>query len=143
MSTRTPSILISPESFWCMPPSILMSVDLPAPFSPTSPWTSPRRIENVTSCNARTPGNRLQICTISQTRSSTCPTSFLSSWIPSIAPIQYEDWAGWPRPDAPAPPFSHFHKLAFGMAPLPLGTTCRAVTTPDLCYFAMNLSTLS
>src|SRR3984957_7838901 len=38
-----------------------MSVDLPAPFSPTTARTSPRSICRHTSCKARTPGNALEI----------------------------------------------------------------------------------
>src|SRR5215218_1622028 len=37
----------------------LISVDLPAPFSPTSAWTSPRATANDTSSSATTPGQRL------------------------------------------------------------------------------------
>src|SRR6185436_13061118 len=38
---------------------ILTSVDLPEPFSPTRPCTSPARRSKSTSCSARTPGNDL------------------------------------------------------------------------------------
>ena len=41
------------------PPTIFISVDLPAPFSPTSPRISPRRTSNETSSSARTPGEHL------------------------------------------------------------------------------------
>ena len=43
------------------PVTILMSVDLPAPFSPTSACTSPARRSNETSRNACTPENDLLI----------------------------------------------------------------------------------
>ncbi len=36
-----------------------MSVDLPAPFSPTRPWTVPRRTSIETPSSAFTPGNAL------------------------------------------------------------------------------------
>src|SRR2546421_6676534 len=42
-----------------MPESSFMSVDLPAPFSPTSASTSPRRSSMCMSCSARTPGKLL------------------------------------------------------------------------------------
>ena len=41
-----------------------MSVDLPAPFSPMSPTTSPGLISIDTSLSAWTPGKRLSIRTI-------------------------------------------------------------------------------
>ena len=42
MSTGSPSIRISPWSGRCTPERILISVDLPAPLSPTRPSASPR-----------------------------------------------------------------------------------------------------
>src|ERR1700761_9022602 len=36
-----------------------MSVDLPAPFSPSSTWTSPAFTSKLTFCSATVPGNRL------------------------------------------------------------------------------------
>src|ERR1700738_943604 len=48
-----------PESAGCAPARIFISVDLPAPFSPTSAWTSPARTSNVTPSSARTPGHVL------------------------------------------------------------------------------------
>src|ERR1051325_7036223 len=45
---------------------MLMSVDLPAPFSPTSAWTSPRWRSNETRSGASTPGKRLVIWRISR-----------------------------------------------------------------------------
>ena len=48
------------------PPSTLISVLLPAPFSPTRARTSPRRNSSDTSFNAWTPGNRLSIPRISK-----------------------------------------------------------------------------
>src|SRR5215212_2392655 len=50
-----------------MPERILTRVDLPAPFSPTSTWTSPARRSNATSSRATTPGNRLDIPRSSRT----------------------------------------------------------------------------
>ena len=45
----------------------MISVDLPAPFSPSSAWTSPARTSNETPESARTPGN---VFSISRTSSS-------------------------------------------------------------------------
>src|SRR6185437_12676798 len=55
---------------------MFISVDLPAPFSPSSACTSPRRTSNETSSLATTPGNSLRMPRISRTRSSsaTCVT---------------------------------------------------------------------
>src|SRR3569623_269780 len=44
---------------------ILISVDLPAPFSPTSACTSPGAQLKLTSLSARTPGNDFEMCDIS------------------------------------------------------------------------------
>src|SRR5262249_53797291 len=48
-----------------MPPRIFISVDLPAPFSPTSATTSAGRASSETLLSATTPGNRLLIPRIS------------------------------------------------------------------------------
>src|SRR2546427_1333015 len=48
-----------------------MSVDLPAPFSPTSAWTSPRRRSKRQPRSAWTPGKSLLIPSISTSRSPT------------------------------------------------------------------------
>ena len=52
----TPSVRIVPESGATTPPSTFISVDLPAPFSPTRPMTSPRSTERLTASSATTPG---------------------------------------------------------------------------------------
>src|SRR5580704_1240025 len=54
---------ISPLSGWTAPVMTLMSVDLPAPFSPTIACTSPARSSNETSSSARTPGYDLVMLT--------------------------------------------------------------------------------
>ena len=46
-----------PRSGASAPVMILISVDLPAPFSPTSAWTSPAASSNETPLSARTPAN--------------------------------------------------------------------------------------
>ena len=53
--TRWPSRLISPESGRYRPASTEQSVDLPAPFSPSRPWTSPARRSKFTWSLAATP----------------------------------------------------------------------------------------
>src|SRR5699024_2086247 len=49
MVTSEPSTSILPESGWCTPAIILIRVDLPAPFSPSSAWPCPRRTHEATS----------------------------------------------------------------------------------------------
>src|SRR5262245_60989033 len=61
ISTVLPSISIVPASFDTAPLRIFMSVDLPAPFSPSSTCTSPRCTARSTPSSATTPGNRLQM----------------------------------------------------------------------------------
>ena len=56
---------ISPESARYTPVSVLISVDLPAPFSPSRACTSPGRSRIDTSSRARTPGNDTVIPRIS------------------------------------------------------------------------------
>src|SRR3954467_830369 len=53
-ATSSPPILTMPASRGNTPVITLISVDLPAPFSPSSAWTSPARSVKSTSCNART-----------------------------------------------------------------------------------------
>ena len=60
LNTRgSPATRISPSSGFCTPYRIFISVDLPAPFSPTRAWTVPGRIVSSTSWLAMTPGKRL------------------------------------------------------------------------------------
>src|SRR5438093_7526066 len=66
MTTGRPSIEISPESPRYAPLRIFISVDLPAPFSPTSTCTSPRRRSKSTRSSATTPGNRLHTARMSR-----------------------------------------------------------------------------
>ena len=60
-ATCLPLTAMVPSSGWCMPYSVFISVDLPAPFSPTSACTVPRRTVMLMSEFATTPGNRLVI----------------------------------------------------------------------------------
>src|SRR5687767_2487130 len=55
--TDCPAISIVPPSGWCAPVMTLMRLDLPAPFSPSSAWTSPARKSNDTPFNAQTAPN--------------------------------------------------------------------------------------
>ena len=59
---------ISPRSAGNTPARIFISVDLPAPFSPTMPSTSPPSSEMLTSDRARTPGKPLEMSRISSRR---------------------------------------------------------------------------
>src|ERR1041384_2898331 len=59
--TGRPSIAIRPSYWLCRPAMIFISVDLPAPFSPTSPWISPARSTKSTSRSAATPPNDLEM----------------------------------------------------------------------------------
>src|SRR3989441_8070505 len=55
--TAWPAIASVPASGVSAPVMTLISVDLPAPFSPTSAWTSPAASVKVTRVSARTPAN--------------------------------------------------------------------------------------
>src|SRR5271154_2107673 len=57
--TRSPSIRISPASPAWTPAMIFISVLLPAPFSPATPWIEPGRSAKSTPRNAWTPPNAL------------------------------------------------------------------------------------
>src|SRR5580704_17369159 len=54
-TTFLPAISMDPSSCACTPLSILMSVDFPAPFSPSSACTSPGSTSKLTPRKARTP----------------------------------------------------------------------------------------
>src|SRR6185369_10822106 len=56
-----PSTRISPESLASEPLRTFMSVDLPAPFSPSRTCTSPGATSRSTSSRARTPGKDLRM----------------------------------------------------------------------------------
>ncbi len=60
IETRSPSKIISPASIGWMPAMHLISVDLPAPLSPTSAITSPFRTSKSTSVSACTEPNDLE-----------------------------------------------------------------------------------
>src|SRR6185503_17915106 len=59
--TARPATVSVPASGRSAPVMILMSVDLPAPFSPTSAWTSPGRRSNDTPRSARTPSKDFEM----------------------------------------------------------------------------------
>src|SRR3990172_8082576 len=54
--TAEPETSIIPASIAIAPPRIFISVDFPAPFSPTRQWTSPGFSTRLTSSSAVTPG---------------------------------------------------------------------------------------
>src|SRR5450432_1404041 len=62
ISTRSPSMRISPLSGRWTPDRILINVDLPAPLSPTRPTTSRDCTSKLTPFNACTPAYHLCIC---------------------------------------------------------------------------------
>jgi hypothetical protein len=53
--TGSPSSSIRPSSGATTPAMILMSVDFPAPFSPSTAWMRPASITRSASCSACTP----------------------------------------------------------------------------------------
>ena len=55
-ASARPSMRITPVEGLTTPPSTFISVDLPAPFSPTRPITSPGATERLTPSSATTPG---------------------------------------------------------------------------------------
>src|SRR6056297_1192262 len=61
MTTRRPLRSIVPSSAGWTPVSTLISVDFPAPLSPTSPSTSPSRTSRSTPRTASTPPKRFTI----------------------------------------------------------------------------------
>ena len=86
-----PSIRIVPSSGRCSPYSVFISVDLPAPFSPTIAWISPRRTVSSMSRLATTPGKRLVM-----PRSSTAFGAVLGGGpaaVPAGAPVSAMGWA--------------------------------------------------
>ena len=70
-ATSAPLISMVPESCGCTPYRIFISVDLPAPFSPSSACTSPARRSKSTWSSATMPGKRFVI----PRSSSTVPVS--------------------------------------------------------------------
>src|SRR5207248_7405527 len=57
--TTSPPIRTSPRSGACTPEMIRMSVDFPAPFSPSRAWTSPARTSKLTPFSAGNPARDL------------------------------------------------------------------------------------
>src|SRR5512138_740233 len=66
ISSCSPLMRIEPESREIAPPNIFMSVDFPAPFSPIRASTSALLTRIVTWSRATTPGNLLEIPSISR-----------------------------------------------------------------------------
>src|SRR6187397_1271005 len=63
--TATPSTRTSPSSGWTAPARIFMSVDFPAPFSPTTAWTMPGAMARSTPVRAWIPPYALRRSTTS------------------------------------------------------------------------------
>src|SRR2546428_803884 len=81
MWTSLPSKRISPLSAECVPATHLISVDLPAPLSPTSDMTSPFRTSKSTSVSAWTEPNDLEMPRSSRRGVSLTVAGFLpQSW---------------------------------------------------------------
>src|SRR4051812_37156077 len=74
-STSSPLTTIRPSSGFWKPEMILISVDLPAPLSPSSPSTSPFLRYRLTSRSAVTGPNRLATFSTRRTSSDTAPPS--------------------------------------------------------------------
>ena len=82
---------------------ILIRVDLPAPFSPSSAWISPRRSSRETSSSASVAPNCFETCTISSTgrfspgagTASSSDRSTAGWTIPLASPVRVE--ASTPR----------------------------------------------
>jgi hypothetical protein len=81
-----PDTKIRPLSGRWTPPRMRMSVDLPAPFSPTMAWISPGRTSKSTASSAIVASNRLQIASARTTGRppllaaiTRCPSEFSTS----------------------------------------------------------------
>src|ERR671922_964701 len=72
-SVSSPLMNRRPSSGFWKPEMILISVDLPAPLSPSSPSTSPLRRCRLTSRSAVTGPKRLATCSTRRTSSDTAP----------------------------------------------------------------------
>src|SRR4051794_10310613 len=66
--TSAPRTISVPESGVTAPVTILIRVDLPAPFSPTRAWTSPLRKSNDTPLSAQMPAYDFVIALASSSR---------------------------------------------------------------------------
>src|ERR1041384_5311718 len=74
-TTGAPSTRYVPRVGWCTPARILISVDLPAPLSPSRQWTSPRTRRRSTSASATTLPNDFVTPSSSSTWSGGGPMS--------------------------------------------------------------------
>ena len=90
MRTSRPSTRMRPASGCVIPERTLISVDLPAPFSPSRQCTSPARIARLMSSFATTPGNAL-VMPISSTAGASAPAVEPASCCRSVvtSPIGY------------------------------------------------------
>src|SRR5215831_12626570 len=109
-----------PESAFTAPVMILMSVLLPAPFSPISPWTSPSKRLKETPFSACTPANALVMEFASRRR-----------LIPATSEIQGSNRS-----------FERLHStpLQFGFLPATIGTWERQRADLDPSFGAAILA---
>src|SRR5919108_5357116 len=84
--TTWPPTVNVPASGVSAPATILMSVDFPAPFSPTSACTSPARRSNETPLSARTPLNVLEIESARSNTPGLCGNSLSGRGDACVAP---------------------------------------------------------
>src|SRR5690348_6694695 len=108
--TGSPSMSSAPESGRCTPARILTSVDLPAPFSPSSACTWPARSSTVPSTSAATAPNDFVACRSATTGPAPSgPAAPLTDAPPggpdrpATGPDPPPDRPG-PPPDGPDPP---------------------------------------
>src|SRR5688500_995014 len=83
ITTGASSNEMSPESGRWIPARIFIKVDLPAPFSPTSPTISPAAIWKSTRSRASTPGNRFEIadiCNKGRDMARGCENTNVENW---------------------------------------------------------------
>src|SRR3954468_22847993 len=103
-TTGRPSSRIVPSSGWCMPYSVFIRVDLPAPFSPTTACTSPRPTVRLTSEFATTPGKRLVIPLSSITGAPAGASASSGRWVETVLMVRIlTQSAQGPRDGAPGP----------------------------------------
>ena len=88
-ATSLPFLRILPASGWYKPNSTLISVLLPAPFSPSRACTSPLRSCRVISSFALIPGNSLVMWSISITKSSANLLTLLSCRIDTYTILSF------------------------------------------------------
>src|SRR6478735_11624195 len=87
--TSSPFTTMRPSSAFWKPAMIFISVDLPAPLSPSSPSTSPLRRWRLTSRRAVTAPNRFETCSMRRTSSAT-GVSAMTTPLPDAADVDVD-----------------------------------------------------